>query len=111
MASLSTLLRRATLSPRPILVLLKLWRTHRLHGPVALLLVLLLSLCGAIGLNIDVGDAAAGLSVLGEDVVGLQLGVLGDDVPGVEEAWDETEHAEEDVDEGVGGAEAGLDPD
>lgn len=113
MTSLSALLRRAALSPRTILVLLQLRRIHRLHSPVALrrLLLLLLSLRGAIRLNIDVCDAAAGLGILREDVVGLQLGVLGDDVPGVQEAGDETEHTEEDVDERVGGAEAGLDPD
>jgi hypothetical protein len=77
-----------------------------------LLLLLLLARCGAVGLDVDVGDAAAaGLGVLGEGVVGLELGVLGDDVPGVQEAGEEAEHAEEDVDEGVGGAEAGFNPD
>lgn len=115
MASLSVLMWRAALSPRPILVLLQLRRIHRLHGPVALwlalLILLLLSRSGAVGLDVDIGDAAAGLGVLGEGVVGLELGVLGDDVPGVKEARDESEHAEEDVDEGVGGAETGLDPD
>lgn len=35
----------------------------------------------------------------------------GDDVPGVQEAGDEAEAAEEDVDEGVGAADAGFDPD
>lgn len=110
MASLG-LICYAALSPRPILVLLQLRRIHRLHSSVALGLALLLSRCGAISLHVDVGDAAAGLGVLGEGVVGLELGVLGDDVPGVEEAGEEAEHAEEDVDEGVGRAEAGLDPD
>lgn len=114
MASLSVLW-RAALSPRPILVLLQLRRIHRLHGSVALrlvlLILLLLSRSGAVGLDVDVGDAAAGLGVLGENVVGLELGVLGDDIPGVEEAGDEAEHTEEDVDEGVSGAETGLDPD
>ena len=38
------------------------------------------------------------------------VGVFGDDVPGVEEAGDVAECGEEDVDEGVGGAEAGFDP-
>lgn len=107
MTSLSALFRHAALSPGSILVLLQLRRIHRLHGPVALRL---LSGCGAVGLHVDVGDSAAGLGVLGEGVVGLELGVLGDDVPGVEEAGEEAEHAEEDVDEGVGGAETGLDP-
>jgi hypothetical protein len=45
-----------------------------------------------------------------------QLFVVGnwefrDDVPGVQEAGDVAEHAEEDVDDGVGGADATLDPD
>lgn len=115
MASLSALSRDAALSPGSILVLLQLRRIHRLHGPVALWLalrlLLLLSGRGAVGLHVDVGDAAASLGILGEGVVGLELGVLGDDVPGVEETGEEAEHAEEDVDEGVGGAETGLDPD
>jgi len=38
------------------------------------------------------------------------LGVLGYDVPCVEEAWEVAEDAEEDIDERVGGAEAGFDP-
>lgn len=38
------------------------------------------------------------------------LGVLGYDVPCVEEAREVAEDAEEDVDERVGGAEAGFDP-
>lgn len=42
-------------------------------------------------------------------VVGF--GVEGDDVPGVQEAGDVAEGAEEDVDEAVGGADAGFDPD
>lgn len=43
-------------------------------------------------------------------VVGGWIGVFGYDVPSVEEAGDETKHAEEDVDEGVEGAETGFDP-
>ena len=39
------------------------------------------------------------------------FGVEGDDVPGVKEAGDVAEGAEEDVDEAVGGADAGFDPD
>lgn len=39
------------------------------------------------------------------------LRVFRDNVPGVEEAWDETEGAEGDVDEGVGGADSDFDPD
>lgn len=44
-------------------------------------------------------------------VVGGFLGVFGDYVPGVQQAGDETEAAEGEVDEGVGGADAGFDPD
>ena len=44
-------------------------------------------------------------------VVVVLLGVAGYDVPGVDETWYVTEHAEEDVDDGVGGAEAAFDPD
>ena len=49
------------------------------------------------------------VSVVVVVVVGFR--VEGDDVPGVEEAGDVAEGAEEDVDEGVGGADAGFDPD
>lgn len=62
-------------------------------------------------LDVDVGDAAA-LAILGERLVLVgRLGVLGDDVPRVKQAGDEAEHAEEDVDEGVGATDAALDPD
>lgn len=54
---------------------------------------------------------SAVLWVLGERVIEILVGVFGDDVPGVDEAGEETEHAEEDVDEGVGGAETCLYPD
>jgi hypothetical protein len=65
------------------------------------------------GLDVDVGDAVAAVAlVVGDGVVFVgRLGELGDDVPGVEEAWDEAEDAEEDVDEGVCAADAALDPD
>lgn len=41
-------------------------------------------------------------------VVGFR--VDGDDVPGVEEAWDVAQYAEGDVDEGISAADATLDP-
>ena len=44
-------------------------------------------------------------------VVVVVFGVFGYDVPGVEEAGDEAEAAEGDVDQAVGGADAGFDPD
>lgn len=62
------------------------------------------------GLDVDVGDAAV-LAVAHGLVLVRRLGELGDDVPGVEEARDEAQAAEEDVDEGVGAADAALDPD
>lgn len=40
-----------------------------------------------------------------------RVGVLQDNVPGVQKAGEEAEAAKRDVDEGVGGAEASLDPD
>ena len=69
--------------------------------------------------HIVVRDAAAtalapvtgGHGVVSVVVVVVGFGVEGDDVPGVEEAGDVAEGAEEDVDEGVGGADAGFDPD
>jgi hypothetical protein len=48
-------------------------------------------------LDVDVGNAT-GLRVWDWFVV-TWVGVFGDDVPGVEKAGDEAEHAEEDVDE------------
>ena len=53
--------------------------------------------------------ACNGLVSLCVLVVGL--GVLEDDVPGVYEAWEVTEAAEGDVDDGVSGADADFDPD
>ena len=44
-------------------------------------------------------------------LVVVRFRVEGDDVPGVEEAGDVAESAEEDVDEAVGGADARFDPD
>lgn len=44
-------------------------------------------------------------------VVVVTFGVDGDDVPSVKEAGEVAEHAEKDIDEGVGGADAGFDPD
>jgi len=61
--------------------------------------------------NEDVGDATR-LVVLGHLlVVVVRVRELCDDVPGVEETWKPAEAREEDVDEGVNGADAALDPD
>lgn len=62
-------------------------------------------------LDDDVGHAAV-LRVADALVVAVVgLWVLGDDVPGVEEAREKAEDAEEDVDDGVGAADSALDPD
>lgn len=66
-------------------------------------------------LNVDICDTAATSAVLvvlgyGFVLVG-RFGVLGDDVPSVEEAGDKAENAEQDVDERVGAADTALDPD
>lgn len=69
----------------------------------------------AIGLlvHIVVRDAPVLALVVGYGLVFVVVGfgVEGDDVPGVEEAGDVAEGAEEDVDEAVGGADARFDPD
>ena len=64
--------------------------------------------------DIVVGDALVGRAVFVRDglvAVVLALRVVGDDVPGMQEAGEVAQDAEGDVDEGVGGAEPGLDPD
>ena len=124
----------SALPSRPLLPLLL-----RGHGPIPPLLLRsshiaplpLLPQTFAAGLmvHVVVGDAAAAAAATatalalvagGHDVVSVVVavavvvvgfGVEGDDVPGVEEAGDVAEGAEEDVDEGVGGADAGFDPD
>lgn len=56
--------------------------------------------------------AAVLSSVAGQRlVVVVRFGILGDDVPCVQQAGEEAEHAEGDVDDGVGAAEAAFDPD
>lgn len=44
-------------------------------------------------------------------VIVVPLRVAGDDVPGVQEAREVAQHAEQDIDQGVGRADAGFDPD
>lgn len=62
-------------------------------------------------LDVDVGNAAA-LSIVRDGLVLVgRLGEFGDDVPGVEKAWDVSEDAEQDVDERVCAADSALDPD
>lgn len=96
------LLRRLALAVAPRAVV---------HGAVGVRLLVIVASGGAVLLDVDVGDAAA-LAVARQGLVLVGgLGELGDDVPGVEEARDEAEAAEEDVDERVGAADAALDPD
>lgn len=84
--------------------------TAVVHAAVGLRLVL-----AAAGgrLDVDVGDAAAALAAVAVQRLVLvgRLGELGDDVPGVQQARDVAEEAEQDVDERVGAADAALDPD
>lgn len=61
-------------------------------------------------LDVDVCDAVA-LTVLGQRLVFVGwLGILGDEIPSVDEARDVAKTAEEDVNEGVCAAETALDP-
>lgn len=60
-------------------------------------------------LDVDICNVAA---FLGQRLILVcRFGVLGDDVPCVNEAGDEAEAAEEDVDDGVGAADTALYPD
>lgn len=94
--------------PRSIATLLR----AIVHRPIILPLRLALLLVPMV-LNNHIRDTPAALAVvLGNGLVLVgRLGVLCDDVPGVQEAGDDAEDAEEDVDDGVGGADAALDPD
>ena len=82
------------------------------HATVVLglgLLALLARVLAGRDLDVDVGDA---FFVARERLVLVgRLGVLCDDVPSVQEAGEVAEDGKEDVDEGVGAADATLDPD
>jgi hypothetical protein len=103
-------------SPLPARLLVLLWGDWWCSGTIALGAVVLLgSLAIAAtvvsGLN-NVDHVVAALGVLRKGVVGLGgIGELGDNVPGVQEARDEAETAEEEINERVGRAETRLDPD
>jgi hypothetical protein len=61
-------------------------------------------------LNVDVGDAVA-LAILGQRLIFVGwLGILGDQVPCVNEAGNVAKTAEEDVDKRISAAETALDP-
>lgn len=72
--------------------------------------LILLPQCFVTGLvvHIVVRDSPVLTLVAGYGLVFIIVGfrVEGDDVPGVEEAWDVAEGAEKDVDEAVSGADA-----
>lgn len=74
-------------------------------------LVLLLLATRSMVLNVHIRHTAALAVVRQRFVLVGWLGVFGDDVPCVQQAGDVAEDAEEDVDEGVGAADAALDPD
>lgn len=79
-------------------------------------ITLLLSLRTGLTLRLalhDVHNAARLPLAVGKALVlvVVLVGELGDDVPCVEQAGDESKDAKEDVDDGVGGADAALDPD
>ena len=110
---------RAAHIPRPIDFLSHSRSVRWLHSAVVLGTLWLRNVVRAVAvsrwttvlrLHVDISHAAR-FGVLRDHVVLGQLGVLGDDVPGVDESGEETETAEEDVDDGVGGAETALDPD
>jgi len=81
------------------------------HATTGLLGLRLLAV-GAVGrLDVDISDSAVLLIAMNSLVHTGRLREFGDDVPGMEEAGDVAEHAEEDVDEGVDAAESTFDPD
>jgi hypothetical protein len=100
--------------PRPVLLLLHRRRRRRAVACCALLLrsgsgsVLRHALVARTGLlHYDVCHARFGVGY----VVVVVLGELRDYVPGVEEPGEESEHAEENVDYAVDGADAAFYPD
>lgn len=61
--------------------------------------------------NNIIGSALAAAFVLGYCPIPIvRIGVLEDDVPGVEQAGEEAEAAKSDIDEGVGGTHTALNP-
>ena len=76
----------------------------------------LLSQSLAAGLTVDVIVCDSGIALVlafglrERDIFELRLGVEGDDVPGVQKAGKITQHAEEDVDDRVGTADARFYP-
>ena len=65
----------------------------------------------ASGLHVYVGNTVTIFVVLRDTLVVVVVGELCDDVPCVQETWDEAKNAEKNVDEGIGRADAALDPD
>ena len=104
---------RSVVVPCPIRSLIDWWCHHSsrtitsIAGPGGILWHSPLRPVGT--LNNHICDSV-GLGVLWDGVV-VGVWELRDNVPGVEQAGQETEHAEEDVYEGVGRADTALDPD
>jgi len=82
-------------------------RLHPIGRPIALILPRPVATRSIV--HIVVSHRAPLAAVLRHAVV-VGLRILGDDVPGVQQARDETEAAQRDIDEGVGAAEAAFDP-
>ncbi len=61
------------------------------------------------GTDVVEGDSST-LGVRDGFIVVIALGIAGDDVPGVQQSRQVAEHAQQNVDERVTGADAGLDP-
>lgn len=67
----------------------------------------------AAGLNVYIGDTVTALMILRYPfvVVIIVVGELGNDVPSVKKTRNEAKDAEQDINDGVGRADAALDPD
>lgn len=87
-------------------------RSWRRRGRPIVTAVLLAAIVSSRGFVTDevVGDAAT-FGVRNGFVVVVALWVAGDDVPGVQEAREVAQDAEEDVDQGVARTDARFDPD
>lgn len=84
---------------------------HVVATVLGLRLRLRLLLVALRALDVDVGNTAA-LAIIGDGLVLVgRLGEFGNDVPGVKEARNVSEDAEQNVDERVCAADSALDPD
>lgn len=91
-----------------------LLRSSNMHMLATVWLILLpRRFVAGLVVHIVVSDPSVLTLVIGYGLVFIVVGfgVEGDDVPGVDQAGDVAEGAQEDVDEAVSGADAGFDPD